>query len=942
LTVNADELHTAKCGFNTTLGRYPNNPFQDQGVTVMKLATAVRLVLATAALSTALPASSQETTTVLEEIIVTAQKREESIQDVPIAVSAFSNDDLVSQRIDGGYNLQVAVPNLVFAGGTGANPNFYIRGVGAAVAGTTGDSGVLPHHNNVPLVSSRMGGAEFYDLERLEVLRGPQGTLYGRNASGGVINQITAKPKLDSFDGSVSIEGGSYGTIRSKAHVNIPLGEMFAARVAAAYLQRDGYTENTATGNDIDSRDLMSARATLLFQPLDSLKVTLLYEYFEEDDSRSGGAKTLCIKDPGPTSVGGISVNVPAAQNYLSRGCQQGSIYQPSAFGTVNSVATFGGVFSNIALLTSGDTFINDVADPDLRKVSFYRDPTFEATNDIATLDVQWDFLDGLKLSVLGSYTTDETYTTGGSQQSSIGFNVTAITPGGVYTDPQGGPGNGTRTLTYVSTDDKQASVELRLQSSFDGALNFNAGLFYLDLERSSVTFTSTNATNAFRQTTASQLGYIDLTPGIPVSGLGHNYFYSFTPYDLDSRAAFGELYWDATDTVKLTVGARYTEDTKNRINYPILLFAPQGAGSGVGSIGQPGWPTEAPPIPPLPATTQDLRPRAQEIEFSETTGRVVLDWKPTDNVLVYGSVSRGYKAGGFNSPAISGPELPYDSEVVDAFEVGSKNSLFDGRVKLNATAFYYDYQGYQYGKIEGFQVNNKNLDAEVMGLELEALWAPVDALVLDAKLGVLQTEIKSGASIDPFDRTQGNPNLTYLKAISGGCVADTALLSGLINTINGNPAFAAALSGVGAGALCGTTPSFNVGQFPGVEDDLSGNELPYSPEMTIALGAQYTLNIGASWTAMIRGDYYRQDEAFVSHFNSENYKVNAWDNYNASLTFGNADLGLDIQLYGKNLADEDVIVGYAVQSEQLGLTRAISLLDPALYGVSVTYRFGN
>ena len=144
---------------------------------------------------------------VLEEIIVTAQKRAESIQDVPIAVSAFSGAALEEQKLDGAYDLQTAVPNLVFTGGTGSTPNFNIRGVGSANGiGSTGDSGVLPHHNNVPLTVSRVGVSDFYDVERVEVLRGPQGTLYGRNATGGVLNVITAKPNLDEFNASVGVE----------------------------------------------------------------------------------------------------------------------------------------------------------------------------------------------------------------------------------------------------------------------------------------------------------------------------------------------------------------------------------------------------------------------------------------------------------------------------------------------------------------------------------------------------------------------------------------------------------------------------------------------------------------------------------------------------------------------------------------------------------------
>jgi outer membrane receptor protein involved in Fe transport len=893
----------------------------------MRLKLAITTVLGlTSAVAVLLPAQAQDAF-VLEEIIVTAQKREENIQDVPIAVSAFSGDALEERRLDGAYDLQSAVPNLVFSGGTGSTPNFNIRGVGSANGvGTTGDAGVLPHHNNVPLTISRIGVADFYDVERVEVLRGPQGTLYGRNATGGVLNVITAKPVLDEFNASTNVEVGDYDTRKLKGHVNLPMGSMFGLRVAGSYLEREGYTENLATGSDIDSRELWSVRATLAFQPVESFRTYLLYERFEEDDSRNGGSKSLCIKDPGPTSVGSTPVNSSVARNYLSRGCLQGSIYQPSAYGTVNSVATFGGLFSNVVGLTTGDTFAGQRTSDDLREVSYYRDPNYEVTNELIELESQWDIIDGLTLSFLASYTGDESFSIGGSEQSIIGFNNTAVTPGGVFTDPQGGPGTGVRTLSYASGNDIQRTGELRLQSSFDGAMNFNFGVFALNLDRSSSTFTSTNATNAFRLTSASPLGYYDASPVLPVSGLGHNYFFVKTPYELESQAAFGEIYWNMTDTLKLTVGARYTEDEKSRVYYPVNLFAPLGAG---GVNGAPGW--------------NESRVVSEKLESEDSTGRVTLDWRPTDDMLLYATVGRGYKAGGFNTPTTTGSVAPYDAETVDAFEIGSKNSLFGGSVLLNVTAFMYDYQDYQFSKLDGFASLVDNLDADVRGAEIEVVWSPIEALRFNAQIGYLDTEITQGASIDPFNRTQGDPTLHYAKSLEGGCVVNTAALQNVIAAINGGTLNAAALAALPGAGLCGSAAlngAFGLNPSPGIPVDLEGNQLPGAPEWSLSAGAQYTIALGTSWDATIRADYYKQDDSFSSHFNSDDYAIRSWENYSASLMFTNTDWDLDVQIYGKNLADDDVIVGLTVQSEQLGLTRGVQLLEPRLFGVSITKRW--
>jgi len=875
----------------------------------------------------AISAHAQEAVA-LEEIIVTAQKRAENIQDVPIAVSAFSGDTLEDQRLDGAYDLQNAVPNLVFSGGTGATPNFNIRGVGSANGvGTTGDAGVLPHHNNVPLTISRFGVADFYDVERVEVLRGPQGTLYGRNATGGVLNVITAKPELNEFNASTNVEIGDYDTRKLKGHVNLPMGSMFGLRVAGSYLEREGYTENLATGNDIDSRELWSVRATLAFQPVESFRTFLLYERFEEDDSRNGGSKSLCIKDPGPANVGATPVNNAVARNYLSRGCLQGSIYQPAAYGTVNSVATFGGLFSNVVGLTTGDTFAGQRTSEDLREVSFYRDPNYEVTNELIELESQLDLIDGLTLSFLASYTGDEAFSIGGSEQSNIGFNNSAIAPGGVFNDPQGGPGTGVRTLSYATGNDIQRTGELRLQSSFDGAFNFNFGVFALNLDRSSTSFTSTNATNAFRLASASPLGYYDASPNVPVSGLGHNYFFVKTPYELESQAAFGEIYWNMTDTLKLTVGARYTEDEKSRVYYPVNLFNPIGAG---GVSGAPGW--------------NESRVVSEKLESEDTTGRVTLDWRPTDDMLLYATVGRGYKAGGFNTPTTQGSVAPYDAETVDAFELGMKNSLLGGSLLLNVTAFMYDYQDYQFSKLDGFASLVDNLDADVRGAEIEVVWSPIDALRLNAQLGYLDTEITQGSSIDPFNRTQGNPALHYAKSLEGGCVVNRDGLERVIAAINAGALTPAALAPIGAtSGLCGSAAlnaAFGLSPSPGTPVNLEGNQLPGAPEWSASAGAQYTVALGGSWDATIRGDYYKQADSYSSHFNSTDYEIKSWENYSASLMFTNTDWDMDVQVYGKNLADDDVIVGLTVQSEQLGLTRGVQLLEPRLFGVSITKRW--
>ena len=252
--------------------------------------------------SVASPAWSQN---VIQELVVTAQKREEALQDVPIAVSAFNQDTLEKAKIDGGPNLVIAVPNVNFSKGNFTGYNFQIRGIGSKLVAGSGDAGTGIHLNNAPLLSNNLFETEFYDVERVEVLRGPQGTLYGRNATGGVVNMITAKP-IDEFEAMIRGEVGNYNTMKLRGMINVPLGDQFALRVAGSWLKRDGFGDNLVTGNDADDRDLFGTRVTLAFNPTDTFHAYFLWDHFDEDDNRSRIGKQFCTKDLGPSNVGGL------------------------------------------------------------------------------------------------------------------------------------------------------------------------------------------------------------------------------------------------------------------------------------------------------------------------------------------------------------------------------------------------------------------------------------------------------------------------------------------------------------------------------------------------------------------------------------------------------------------------------------------------------------
>ena len=949
-----------------------------------------------AMLGVAAPAFAQDTT--VGEVVVTAQKKEEAIQDVPIAVSAFSAETLEAAKIDGGPNLVLAVPNVSFAKGNFTGYNFQIRGVGSKLVAGSGDAGTGIHLNNAPLTANNLFESEFFDVERVEVLRGPQGTLYGRNATGGVVNLITAQP-TDEFEASLRLEAGNFGAKKVRGMVNIPLGDTLALRLAGSMLKRDGYGTNLTTGSDVDDRDLWNTRATLAFSPTDSFKATLLWDHFEEDDSRSRIGKQLCVKDTGPATVGAtpfynnaLNPNMAriarAQQSFFNQGCKAAPLTDPNILGTINTSSTLGGIFGGIYGFTDGDQLAGVMQDPDIRNIQSSADPIYQAKTDIIQFNISWDLSDDLQLTALTGYSKNELYTRqdynrivptqtfAGSPNPVNFFNAIGVggiyapvyaslfSPTGVFVDPQVGAQNRFTTFDISGGESENWSQELRLQSNFAGPVNFNIGAIYIDFTSSGDYYVMGNTLTAATQVenTIMLPNAFTILPCAPVAvggtpcfvdpnanptRSGRNYYDSTGEYHLKSRALFGEVYWQVADTFKITGGLRYTHDMKRQENRPVVLFVPGGPGiplaSGVGA---------------KPYLTAD---------FKEMTGRIGFDWKPdvsfTDESLIYLFYSRGYKAGGMNPPctaSVGCPAEQFDPEFVNSWELGSKNTLLGGAMVLNLTAFKYDYIGYQVSKIINRTSVNENIDASIKGLELETVWSPLDGLRLNLNVGYLDTEIEDGTlSIDTFNRTQGNPLLTVVKAASGAnCVVTTANAAFALSTTNGpaanyptnllgvcNPSGGTYAPGTGPFLFPGGPRAVGLNAFggliaDGVEADLSGNELPNAPHYTFSLGAQYKWEVGGGWEATVRGDYYKQTDSFARIYNSTADKLEGWENVNATFVVANYEAGWAVEVYGKNLMDDAPLVDAYLTDDSSGLFRNGQFLEPRTYGVAVTKTF--
>jgi outer membrane receptor protein involved in Fe transport len=794
---------------------------------------AAAVLLAPAALAqSAATAQGQAGSGGIETVVVTAQKRSENIQNVPIAISAFSQKDLTAQQIAGGPDLVKDVPNLNFSKTNFTGYNIQIRGIGTQAISVTTDPAVAVAFNNIPFIHNHFFEQEFFDVEDVEVLRGPQGTLYGRNAPAGVVNIVSAPP-TDQEEGMFSVDVGNYGERRLEGMLNTPLiGEQLELRIAGEWTKRDGYEFNSQTGDKIDGRDLWSGRVTLQYQPVQRFKADLIWEHFGENDNRARSTKQLCEKDPGPSVVNGpTGPQVPNAGNFgsawLTQGCLPGSLYASSAFETPNGAGI--PFVDALELFTpyvapGTDPYAGEYQSRNLRVVSSLLDPKYYANNDTFEFNVEYDYTPALTVAWQLGYNNDNLYSTedydrfntrpiflnGGGPTSLVGRN-------GEYCDPQLGCSS-----TIVGQDVSQEKSwefydELRVTSNFKGPLNFVAGGNYMHYHIMEDYYVFFNALSLFTEQVNSYYGgrdprnaynipfngylanicgplpadpaninqtllglgcsYIDPNSLANVNGKGHNYFLSMNPYWVDSWAAFGEVYYQLTPDLKLTGGLRFTDDKKSFQEFPSW------AGLAFEGVPSAGFLNQS---------------------WQELTGRFVATWTPkldfADQSLFYASYSRGYKAGGANPPGVvpifsggveySSPSnlthpQTFKPEFVDAFELGTKNTFLQNSLTLNGDLFFYNYQNYQISQIVDRTSVNLNFNATVEGAEVESTWEPIDGLVFNLTGGYENSSLANGSQgIDLINRTNGVPGWLVVRPFITGtsnCILPTYVVNELL-----------------------------------------------------------------------------------------------------------------------------------------------------------------
>jgi outer membrane receptor protein involved in Fe transport len=389
----------------------------------------------------------------VETVTVTSSKLGGAdVQSIPIAITALSQEELTSRQVAGGPDLIKEVPNLTFTKTNFTGYSIQIRGIGTQAISVTTDPAVAVAFNDTPFIRNHFFEQEFYDVSQVEVLRGPQGTLYGRNATAGVVNVTSAKP-TDQFEAMASADIGNYKNRRFEAMLNLPVvGDKLDVRFAGEWTKRDGYSFNTLTNSPIDGRDLWSGRASLRWKPVESATVDFVWEHFSENDDRIRSAKQLCKRDPAPSEVLDQSTAAGASGQsgvaFLGQGCLPTSMYSDEAFGVPNALSLpyYGGFVGSGFGLGIGNPLINFAGAPrdpyasktqshDLRVIESALNPEYRAKNDTLELNAEWRISPTLTVVSATGYNSDFLWST-------QDFNRFNTQPGIFSTTAIGGTGS--------------------------------------------------------------------------------------------------------------------------------------------------------------------------------------------------------------------------------------------------------------------------------------------------------------------------------------------------------------------------------------------------------------------------------------------------------------------------------------------------------------------
>lgn len=617
-----------------------------------------------------------QTAFVLEEILVTAQKREQNLQDVGVAVTAFSREALESLNVVTSLDIAAQTPGLNIGTpvGEGNNPSITLRGVGLNDFNDNNEGPIAVYRDDV--YQSAQPGLTFqlFDMERVEVLRGPQGTLYGRNATGGLVHFISAKP-TEETEAYIDLTVASNNQAKLEGAVSGSLGNAVQGRLSASFNRHDGYVENRI-GPDANEADSLAVRGQLNIDFSENVSALISVNNGDSDTN---------------------------APQYQHQATDDGS--------GVAGIADFYGYID-----TDGDNFAGE----------FDREGVLDIESRGASVTVDWSTEAFSLVSITAFQTVDKLH----------------------QEDSDVGPNEG--ILPQFASENEQFSQEFRFSIDTDAA-RWVVGAFFFDNEVDGALDLDLNFPGPL----------VDAITGAPAGTFGTD-FVPFFSYDVDylqdtqSVALFSQVEYDFSPKWGVTAGLRFTDEERSFSYQNLTTSSPDSvvnsclipAGDVCGLVGDPAFPGTDTFF-----DFTDANPEVgnlDEIDVTNLSGQVSLNYRPTDDILVFGKVSRGFKSGGFNSgfldftDGVLISDIPFEEEILTSFELGVKSNLAGNTLRINATAFFYDYEDYQALTFSGLSQFINNSDAEVSGLDLEVQWLPIEKLDISIGASFLDTDVDS------------------------------------------------------------------------------------------------------------------------------------------------------------------------------------------------------
>jgi outer membrane receptor protein involved in Fe transport len=759
-------------------------------------------------------------------------------------------------------------------------------------------------------------------------------------------------------------------------------------------LERDGFTTNEFTGNDVDDRSLWSGRLSLTWDAGEDTQVNFMYSRFEEDDSRMRSQKQACNTDPaailgclpgnptyGVANQGGIGDSLMNSISGISDGSQ---LFLGLAAAQLGINPGNAALLGNTAMFGDGSAlfqapFLTDNNPDDRRTVNMDFEPTYFSEEEMFQLQIMHDAGD-LSYSWSTGYTetgysSTEDYekgvTTGDWQpgldalvdlgnasalslaqyaayqgaaagsggalpaipDSLLPFLVDYAGPGSAIWAGNsallGGYGSGIPLLmpdgTLVQTgkqfgadesysSNKGWSHEFRVQSNYDGNLNFMVGAFNLDYEGRN-RYVVRNAGLALPgqilpiNSAVFPAPFGAANPHDEVNPHMHGYENDTRLYELDAQALFGELYYDVSPDLRLTLGARYSDETKKSKQRTIYVTFSD--------------------LPPLDAENNAYG--FPEYDQDEFTWKANATYNMSDDTMVYGTLSSSFKSGGVNpisvdddlaDPAAGGDpaNLGFAPEFVDAIEIGMKTTFMDGAAQFNGAFFYYDYKDMQQSKIVSVTSLNQNSDAEITGFEGEFRWAATENLELTANVGWVNAELGEYDTVDT-----ANPNA--LGTTQG------------VVSVNGVNFIAPYVDGSGNVVPIDYSRCDQPAPFPcaGYRQSLKGNQIALTPEFNYNLGAIYRTAMGGM-PVIMQTNYYWQDKMYTTNFNSPSNEIEDWSMWNANArVMGESWYA---EAWVRNIMDDDNITGGYLTSSVSSLFTNQFILEPRTFGLTVGMNF--